>query len=206
MPALGHSLFVCEYRNSVLRLLQLGGANLDQVVAEPRIINGGANACRLDIEMSPDGQIYYSHLSEIRRLILDSDSDTLEDKLDNCPNWPNPGQADPDWTIPPNDDDCDGFANSRESYLGTDANEHCAANNTANNESPPDAWSLDMNDDQRANTVDVGAYVGKLGLDNTEVGWTARLDLNQSPNGIINTVDVGMYVPRLGDLCTPTGG
>ena len=63
-----------------------------------------------------------------------------------------------------------------------------------------------MNDDQRANTVDVGAYVGKLGLDNTEVGWTARLDLNQSPNGIINTVDVGMYVPRLGDLCTPTGG
>ena len=117
MPALGHSLFVCEYRNSVLRLLQLGGANLDQVVAEPRIINGGANACRLDIEMSPDGQIYYSHLSEIRRLILDSDSDTLEDKLDNCPNWPNPGQADPDWTIPPNDDDCDGFANSRESYL-----------------------------------------------------------------------------------------
>ena len=77
MLALGHSLFVCEYRNSVLRLLQLGGANLDQVVAEPRIINGGANACRLDIEMSPDGQIYYSHLSEIRRLILDSDSDTL---------------------------------------------------------------------------------------------------------------------------------
>jgi glucose/arabinose dehydrogenase len=205
MPALGHSFFVCEYRNSVLRLLQLGGANLDQVVAEPRIIDGGANSCRLDIEMSPSGDIYYSHLSEIRRLIIDSDSDTLEDKLDNCPNWPNVGQADPEWTVPPGDDDCDGFANARESYLSTDANEHCAADTAPNNESGADGWALDMNDNRQANTVDVGFYIGKLGLDNTEPGWTARLDLNQSPNGIITTVDVGMYVARLGDLCTPSG-
>jgi hypothetical protein len=53
--------------------------------------------------------------------------------------------------------------------------------------------------------VDIGHFVGKLGLDNTEVGWTARLDLNQSANGIINTVDVGFYVGRLGNVCTPAG-
>jgi hypothetical protein len=205
MPALGHSLFVCEYRNSNLRLLQLGGANLDQVIAEPRVIDDAATACRLDVAKSPDGEIYYSHLTEIRRLIIDSDSDGHEDRDDNCPNWPNPGQADPEWAIPAGDDDCDAFANSGESYIGTDANEQCAATSGANNESGPDAWPLDMNDDQRANTVDIGVYVNKIGLDNTEPGWTARLDLNQSANGIINTVDVGLYVPRIGDVCTTAG-
>jgi hypothetical protein len=62
-----------------------------------------------------------------------------------------------------------------------------------------------MNDSRQINTVDVGNFVGKLGLDNTEGGWTPRIDLNQSANGIINTVDVGFYVGRLGNTCSPTG-
>jgi CARDB len=135
----------------------------------------------------------------------DSDGDLVGDQDDNCLFWPNPNQTLPSWPIPPNDSDCDGFTNAREQYLTTDLTLQCAANNVANNEPLPDFWPLDMNDDQRANTVDVGAFVGKLGLDNTEQGWTARLDLNQSANGIISTVDVGMYVGRLGNLCSPAG-
>ena len=202
MPALGHSLFVCEYANSVLRLLQLD-QDLNEVIAEPRVIDGGSQSCRLDIEQSPSGDIYYTNLNQIRRLIIDSDSDGLEDKADNCPNWPNPGQVDPDWTVPADDDDCDGFSNARESYLGSDANETCEANPAPNNESGQ-AWPLDMDDNRRATTTDVGFFVGKLGLTNGSAGWTSRLDLNQSPNGLIDTLDIGLYLPRLGHLCAPT--
>jgi hypothetical protein len=154
-----------------------------------------------------DNSEVFTHLTNAA--IPDTDADGVIDGPDNCRLWPNPAQA-----LPPNylplvgsgpDSDCDRFTNSRETYLTTDATKHCAASTTANNEPPPDLWPLDMNDDRRANTVDVGAYVGKIGLDNTEVGWTARLDLNQSANGIINTADVGFYVGRLGNVCSPTG-
>ena len=62
-----------------------------------------------------------------------------------------------------------------------------------------------MDDTGRANTIDIGFYIGKLGLDNTEAGWTPRLDLSPSANGIINTIDIGLYVPALGDLCAIAG-
>jgi hypothetical protein len=136
---------------------------------------------------------------------VDSDGDGDFDEADNCPNWPNPAQTLPTWTVPAGDSDCDGFADSRETYVTTDPAQQCAATSATSDEGPPDFWPLDMNDSQQINTVDVGAFVGKLGLDNTEIGWTARLDLSQSPNGIINTVDVGFYVGRLGKVCSPTG-
>jgi hypothetical protein len=146
---------------------------------------------------------------------VDSDSDGVQDISDNCPDWPNASQAKPVWALPANDTDCDGFTNARESYLGTEPTLHCAVSTTPNDEKTlfgfpgepplPDRWPLDMNDTRQINTVDVGSYVGKLGLDNTEVGWTARLDLSQSPNGIINTVDVGFWVGRLGNVCSPSG-
>jgi hypothetical protein len=62
-----------------------------------------------------------------------------------------------------------------------------------------------MNDDQRMNTVDVGAYVGKLGLEDGDPGWSARLDLAQSPTGLLNTVDVGQFAGKLGRLCALSG-
>ena len=89
--------------------------------------------------------------------------------------------------------------------MTTAPTQHCAANTTVNNEAPPDNWPFDMDDNRRANTIDIGFYVGKLGLDNTEAGWTPRLDLSPSTNGIINTIDIGLYVARLGDLCSPSG-
>jgi hypothetical protein len=135
----------------------------------------------------------------------DTDADGVTDGPDNCRLWPNPTQTMPAWALLVNDSDCDGFTQAREIYLTTEPTKHCAASTTANNEPPPDFWPLDMNDSRQINTVDVGAFVGKLGLDNTEAGWTARLDLSQSANGIINTVDVGMYVGRLGNLCAPIG-
>jgi hypothetical protein len=133
--------------------------------------------------------------------VTDSDGDGVANTSDNCPFWSNPAQTPPAWTIPPDDPDCDGYSTASEDFIGTVFWRPCAANTTANNEDPPDVWPLDMNDDRRASTVDVGSYVGDLGLDSSEVGYTTRLDLDA--NEIINTVDVGRFVSRLGDLCTP---
>jgi glucose/arabinose dehydrogenase len=206
-PALGHSLLTCEFRTSVLRLLQLGGPNLDEVTAEPRVLSGpgtpSTDVCRLDIEMSPGGDIYYSNLDSIRRLIIDSDSDALEDKADNCPTWPNPAQSIPtEWTVPAGDHDCDGFTNATERYLGTNAARQCAATTTANDEATADGWPVDMNDDGLANTIDVGQFVFTLNETTAEAGST-RHDFNG--NGIINSVDVGRYVFVLNEACSPMG-
>ena len=183
-PALGHSFLTCEFRNSVLRLLRLTPA-LDDVLphtqdennGEPRVIDPvtapAAERCRIAIEMSPSGDIYYTNLDSIRRLIIDSDSDTFEDKLDSCPTWPNPGQTIPTgWTIPAGDHDCDGFTNAIERYLGTNATRQCADND----ESTPDGWPVDMNDDGIANTIDIGQFVFTLNETTAEAGSTrARL-------------------------------
>ena len=136
---------------------------------------------------------------------LDSDGDVWCDFFDSCPLWPNPAQTLPAWPVPPEDSDCDGFTDEREAYMTTDPSQQCAANTTANNETGADGWPFDMDDNRRANTIDIGFFVGKLGLDNTETGWTPRLDLSPSANGIINTIDIGLYVARLGDLCSPSG-
>jgi glucose/arabinose dehydrogenase len=95
-PALGHSLITCEFRNTVLRLLQLGGPNLDQVIAEPRLINTNAapDSCLVDVEISPGHDIYFTTSNSIRRLIIDSDGGTIEDQPDNCDSIANTDQAD----------------------------------------------------------------------------------------------------------------
>jgi glucose/arabinose dehydrogenase len=108
-PSLGDSLMVCEYRVPNLRLLQLGGPNLDTVVGEPRVLSGQGTdlACRVDVALSPTtGDIFFTNSTSIRRLLIDSDADTpggcqptacsLEDKLDNCPYVANAEQANVD--------------------------------------------------------------------------------------------------------------
>jgi glucose/arabinose dehydrogenase len=95
-PSLGDSLIICEFRNGVLRLLQLGGPALDQVIAEPRLVNTGPNSCLVDVELSPSGQIYYTTYNSIRRLFFDADGDLVEDALDNCLTTANADQADAD--------------------------------------------------------------------------------------------------------------
>ena len=64
-PLLGDSLVVCEEFSEVMRRLVLTGANKDQVTEDDVVVQG----CKLDIAVSPDGIIYYSNFTEIRKLV-----------------------------------------------------------------------------------------------------------------------------------------
>jgi hypothetical protein len=98
------------------------------------------------------------------------------------------------------DSDSDGFSDSLENYLGTDPNKKCADNPGVNNEPGPDAWPLDFDDNQKANTLDIGKFVFVLNKRKEDAGFSARYDFNQ--DGVINTVDVGKFVPQLNKSCT----
>jgi glucose/arabinose dehydrogenase len=70
-PLLGDSLLVCESETRLMRRLVLSEANFDQVTADDVIVED----CALDIAVSPDGIVYYSNETEIRRLVpQDADS------------------------------------------------------------------------------------------------------------------------------------
>jgi len=102
----------------------------------------------------------------------DADADGVPDGSDNCPAWPNPGQALPPWPVPLDDPDCDGFSSAVESYMGTLPLVACPATGTADgvdndgdtavdetgegaNDEEPDAWPPDADDNQRVNIGDV---------------------------------------------------
>lgn len=63
-PLLGDSLIVCEEDTSAMRRLVFGGAS-KEVLADDVVVQD----CQLDVAISPDGIIYYSNLTEIRRLM-----------------------------------------------------------------------------------------------------------------------------------------
>lgn len=64
-PLLGDSLLVCESETKLMRRLVLSGANFDQVTEDDVILED----CDMDIATSPDGIVYYSNKTEIRRLV-----------------------------------------------------------------------------------------------------------------------------------------
>jgi aldose sugar dehydrogenase len=64
-PVLGDSLVFCEVGTQHLRRLVLAPPNFEEVTADDVI----ARDCWLDVTVGPDGFIYYSNLTEIRRLI-----------------------------------------------------------------------------------------------------------------------------------------
>ena len=64
-PSLAGSLLVCEFNTGFMRALVLGGDNQDQVVDDDVVVKD----CTLDIAVGPDGVIYYSNGTEIRRLL-----------------------------------------------------------------------------------------------------------------------------------------
>ncbi len=64
-PLLGDSLLVCESETSLMRRLVLSEANFDQVTEDDVVVED----CDMDIATSPDGIIYYSNETEIRRLV-----------------------------------------------------------------------------------------------------------------------------------------
>ena len=64
-PLIGDALVVCERETKLLRRLTLGGAAMDQVVADDPVLKD----CLLDAVTSPNGALYYSNDKEIRRLV-----------------------------------------------------------------------------------------------------------------------------------------
>jgi len=66
-PLWGDTLLVCEFETQLMRRLVLSGANFDQVAEDNVVLNN----CDGDIATSPDGIVYYSNKTEIRRLIPD---------------------------------------------------------------------------------------------------------------------------------------
>lgn len=64
-PEVADALLVCDWNTGTMRALQLGGAGDTRVLGERNVTRD----CQLDIAQAPDGSIYYSNQSEIRRLI-----------------------------------------------------------------------------------------------------------------------------------------
>jgi len=117
----------------------------------------------------------------------------VPDASDNCPAWPNPGQALPPWPIPANDPDCDAWTTADENAIGTDPNLACST----------DSWPPDFNNDQTVNIFDV-LYLAppvffSIGPDPP---YQVRYDLN--PDGVINVFDVNRIAPPMFfATCTP---
>jgi parallel beta-helix repeat protein len=118
---------------------------------------------------------------------------------DNCPKWANAAQNLPNWTVPANDADCDGFNATVEAHVGTDPALHCSANTTPNNE-PVDAWPTDFNDSRLTSLADVvlmgAAYNQPTGTDPAK----RRFDLNASGN--VSLADVVLMGPFYNKGCS----
>jgi hypothetical protein len=138
----------------------------------------------------------------------DNDGDGPRNSADNCPDWANPLQDMPLWTVPSGDTDCDGYhpttlfgARAPESSIGTVATQHCAATQFGFDEPLPDAWPPDINDNQLVNGSDILAYNSSFGSSAPGPPYTARLDLNAS--GLINGADILQFNPFFGKRCKP---
>jgi len=64
-PALGDSLLTCESVSGKMRRVVLSGSTFDQVSQDDSTV---VEDCKLSIAVSPNGTIYYSNETEIRRL------------------------------------------------------------------------------------------------------------------------------------------
>jgi hypothetical protein len=131
----------------------------------------------------------------------DADGDGVTDAEDNCPAWPNSGQAWPPWPVPADDSDCDGFSATVEAHVGTAAAQHCAPTSAQNDDPLPDAWAVDFDDSQKATTQDVLKYIPLLNKKSTDAGYDVRFDINNSNS--INTQDVIKFIPFLNRACSP---
>jgi hypothetical protein len=142
-----------------------------------------------------------------RDLNLDADGDVYPNAMDNCPRWPNPTQALPNWNVPANDSDCDGYPDTAapgliapESFIGTIATQHCSTTPDIGDEDPPDAWPPDFNDNQLVNGADWLTFNSRFG--SSAAGgppYDVRWDLNGS--GLINGADMLQLNQYFGKRC-----
>jgi hypothetical protein len=128
---------------------------------------------------------------------IDDDNDGILDASDNCPNWPNPAQNLPLWTVPANDSDCDGFTAAAEAHVGTDPTTHCNATAGFNDE--PDFWPGDFNDNKIVNLPDVVSFGPTFNKLPGQPGYNQRYDLNMS--NITNLADIVAMGPYFNRTC-----
>jgi hypothetical protein len=106
------------------------------------------------------------------------------------------------WAVPPGDGDCDGFTGTNETFLGTLPANKCAATSTPDDESPPNAWPADFNDDQVADLQDVLKFnlvFGSLAINGPP--YSARFDFNE--DSAIDLQDVLQFNAYFGRSCAP---
>lgn len=129
----------------------------------------------------------------------DDAADGWLNNLDNCPNWPNPEQNLPAWTVPAGDPDCDGFSTTNEQRMGTKVLSHCAATPAANDEPAPAAWPYDFNNDQEASLSDILDYMTVFNAAIPDPQYNPPFDLNG--NGKIGLSDVLAFVAVFNSDC-----
>jgi hypothetical protein len=132
-------------------------------------------------------------------ICADTDGDGVFDTIDNCPAWPNAGQALPPWPVPADDPDCDGFTTTIENWVGTLPDQHCG-DATPNNESPQ-PWPTDNNDNTWSMLDDALRYIPVFNTFAPGPPYDQRFDLNA--DGGIGLGDVLKYIPVINKSCAP---
>lgn len=143
---------------------------------------------------------------EIRADFQDADGDGIQNALDTCPSWANPAQGVPSWQIPAGDSDCDGYPDSAttgargaETAIGTDPAQHCSATITRNDEPLPDAWPMDIDDNQVPNGGDILKFNPMFGAHAPTPPYDPRFDL--TADSVINGADFLQYNSFFGKRC-----
>ena len=120
----------------------------------------------------------------------DLDCDTVLNASDNCPNWPNPTQSLPPWSVGANDPDCDGFSTGVENSAGTGSLVHCG----------PNAWPADVNNDTFSDISDVSALTAVFGV--AVPPAPARYNIAPDPvDGFVDITDISKMTSFFGQRC-----
>jgi hypothetical protein len=141
---------------------------------------------------------------------VDSDSDGVQNTVDNCRLWGNPSQALPAWSLQGTDHDCDGFPDfsasgtwAPETYVGTEPRRHCQATATSNDEVAPDAWPVDFDDNRIVNGQDVAKFGPAFNhlVSQGPFGGIPGERFDFTGNGIINGQDEGRFASFYNKSC-----